>query len=350
MGERANYQPLLRKKAKGMILVTGGTGLVGSHLIFELTKQGKQIKALKRSSSRISLVESLIKAYSTAFESQLKLIEWVDGNVEDYHSIINALNGVDEVYHCAAMVSFSKRDVHRMLEINVQGTANLVDACLEKRVKKFCFVSSVAAMGSSPDGGPVDEATLWGKSKGKSGYAVSKFRSEMEVWRGIELGLNATIVNPSVIIGPGQWNSGSGLLFGTMAKGFPFYTLGITGYVDVRDVVMAMLTAMKKEMWAKRFLLNGENLTHKEVFTAIAQEMGKKPPHIEVKIWMSNVAWPLAWFFSLFSKKAPALTKDTARSGHKKTYYSSELAKKELGITFTPIEEAVKNTVRIGPL
>lgn len=333
-----------------MILVTGGTGLVGSHLIFELTKQGKQVKALKRTSSRIELLENLFKAYSNDSKSLLNLVEWVDGDVEDYNSIIDALEGVSEVYHCAAMVSFSKRDVHRMLEINVQGTANIVDACLEMKVEKFCFVSSVAALGSSPEGGPVDENTLWGKSKGKSGYAVSKFRSEMEVWRGVEMGLQATIVNPSVIIGPGQWNSGSGLLFSTIAKGFPFYTLGITGYVDVRDVVNGMLIAMEKGLWGKRYLLNGENLTHKEVFKAIADEMGKKPPHIEVKPWMSSVAWPLAWFFSLFSRKAPALTKDTARSGHKKTYYSSELAVKELGITFYPITEAVKNTVRVGPL
>ncbi|PKP39211.1 MAG: nucleoside-diphosphate sugar epimerase [Bacteroidetes bacterium HGW-Bacteroidetes-15] len=333
-----------------MIFVTGGTGLVGSHLLFELAKQGKKIRALKRPSSNLGVVKSMFSAYSDTHEQLYSQIEWVDGDIEDYHSISDALKGVDEVYHCAAMVSFNKRDVHRMLEINVGGTANIVDASIEAGIAKFCHVSSVASLGSSVDGSPVNEKTLWGKSKGKSGYAVSKFRSEMEVWRGIELGLNAVIVNPSVVLGPGQWNSGSGLLFGTIAKGFPFYTLGITGYVDVRDVVKAMLIAMKREKWGKRYLLNGENISHREVFSLIANAMGKKPPSIKVTPLMSSLAWPLAWFVSIFTKKAPAITRDTARSGHSKTFYSSALAEEELGIQFGSISEAVKNTVRVGRL
>jgi nucleoside-diphosphate-sugar epimerase len=333
-----------------MIFVTGGTGLIGSHLLFELTKQGKKVRALKRSSSNVNLVRNLFSAYSDESGSGYNLIEWVDGDIEDYHSIFNLLQGAEEVYHCAAMVSFSKSDVHRMLEVNVQGTANIVDASIEAGIKRFCHVSSVASLGSSTDGNPVSEKTFWGKSKGKSGYAVSKFRSEMEVWRGMELGLNAVIVNPSVVIGPGQWNSGSGLLFGTIAKGFPFYTLGVTGYVDVRDVVLAMVSAMEQGMWGERYLLNGENISHKEVFTLIAIEMGKKPPSIKVTSLMSSMAWPLAWFASVFTRKAPAITRDTARSGHKKTYYSSALAEKDLGLKFRPISSAVSNAVKVGRL
>lgn len=333
-----------------MILVTGGTGLIGSHLILELTRSGKKIRALKRSSSDLSLVKRLMDSYGENSEMLFSHIDWVDGEVEDYDSIMDALKGIDEVYHCAAMVSFNKKDLSKMLEINVGGTANIVDACIEGSVTKLCHVSSVASLGASTDNSPVSESTQWGKSKGKSGYAVSKFRSEMEVWRGMEHGLKAVIVNPSVVIGPGQWNSGSGLLFGTIAKGFPFYTNGVTGYVDVRDVVKAMVASMDKEKWGKRYLLNGANISYKEVFTLISEAMGKMPPHIKVTPFMSSIAWPIAWFASLFSRNAPAITKETAKSGHSKTYYSSALATEELGIEFTSIAEAVKNTATKGDL
>jgi dihydroflavonol-4-reductase len=333
-----------------MILVTGGTGLVGSHLLFELTNQGKSVRALKRETSNLGIIEKLFNAYSHSPQKQLNLIEWIEGDVEDYASILDALEGVDEVYHCAAMVSFAKKDSVKMLEVNVNGTANIVDACLEVGVKKFCHVSSIASLGSANADNVVNEESPWGKSKEKSGYAISKFRSEMEVWRGIELGLNSVIVNPSVIIGPCSWESGSGLYFSTVAKGFPFYTLGATGYVDVRDVVKSMLQLMDKNVFGKRYVLNSENITHKEAFSLIALAMGKKPPSIKVPPLMTKMVWPMAWFVSLFTRKAPAITKDTARSAHSKTYYSSELIHKELGIEFIPISEAIRNTVNVGRL
>jgi len=196
----------------------------------------------------------------------------------------------------------------------------------------------------------VNEETPWGKSKGKSGYAISKFFSEMEVWRGQEEGLNVVVVNPSVIIGPCRWNTSSGLIFGTIAKGFPFYTLGTTGYVDVRDVVASMLTAMQMEKWGSKYLLNGENLSHKHVFDIIAQSMGKKPPYIYVKPWMTNIAWKLIGLLSLITKKSPSITRDTARSAHSKTYYSSAKATDELGINFRSVSEAIANTTRVGSI
>ena len=333
-----------------MIFVTGGTGLIGSHLLYHLTSSNKQVVALKRKNSNLALVEKLFEAYSPDKTDLFNTISWVDGEIEDYQTLCNAVKGCDEVYHCAAIVSFNGKDTNQMLNVNVQGTANIVNACIEMGVKRLCHVSSVAAIGSPAEGNFVDENTPWGKSKGKSGYAISKFRSEMEVWRGIEMGLNAVVVNPTVVVGPGRWENGSGQIFGTIAKGFPFYTTGKTGYVDVRDVVKAMITAMQKQMWGKRFIINGENLMHKQVFETIAHEMGKKPPSINVTPWMSAIAWRLAWIGSKFSGKPAALTRDTARSGHATTYYSSKLAEKELGIKFTPIADAIANTVRIGQL
>ena len=284
------------------------------------------------------------------YKAQFSNIQWVDGDVVDYPSLCEALDGVDEVYHCAAMVSFNKRDFETMLTVNVQGTANMVDAALEAKVQKFCHVSSVASLGNPVDGDMVNEDAQWGKSKGKSGYAVSKFRSEMEVWRGIEQGLKAVIVNPSVIIGPSKWDSGSGQLFGTLASGFPFYTQGITGYVDVRDVVDSMLLAVEKEQWGQRFVINGENILHQKVFEIIAHEFGNKLPYIKVTPLMTSLAWRAAWFVSQFTGKSPAITRETAQSGHSITYYSAKKMEQELGIKPRTIAEAIKNTVRVGSL
>ena len=333
-----------------MILVTGGTGLIGSHVLLELILRGHSVKALKRKTSNTGLTLKIFEGYSPEGKQLFEKIEWVEGQTEDYNSVSKALTGTSEVYHCAAIVSFSKRNFTQMLEVNVQGTANVVDASLEQGVKKFCFVSSVAALGDSIDGKEVTEQAIWGKSKGKSGYAISKFHSEMEVWRGIELGLNATIVNPSVIIGPGKWDSGSGQLFGTLEKGFPFYTTGITGYVDVRDVVDSMLSAMELELWGKRFIINGQNISHGEVFSLIAKEFGNKPPRIRVTPFMGAIAWRLAWLGSQITRKVPAITRDTVKSGNSVTYYSSERMQNELGIKPRLIEQAIKNTIRIGPL
>lgn len=333
-----------------MILVTGGTGLIGSHLLFELVLQERKVKALKRKTSNTGLTQKIFEGYSPEGKQLFEKIEWVEGQTEDFDSIRAALSGVSEVYHCAAIVSFGKRAFNRMLEVNVQGTANVVDASLEQGVQKFCHVSSVASLGDALDGKEVTEQAVWGKSKGKSGYAISKFRSEMEVWRGIEQGLNATIVNPSVILGPGKWDSGSGQIFGTLEKGFPFYTTGITGYVDVRDVVDSMLKAMELEFWGKRTIVNGQNISHGEVFALIAKELGNKPPRIRVTPLMAAIAWRLVWVVSLITRKTPALTSDTAKSGNSITYYSSERMQNELGIKPRSMEQAIQNTIRFGRL
>lgn len=333
-----------------MVFVTGGTGLIGSHLLYELAGQNRRIVALKRANSNTGRVKSLFQAYSSEGALLFDKITWVDGEVEDYKSLLQAMRNAEEVYHCAAVVSFNRKDFSKMIDINVHGTANVVDACLEMGIKRLCHVSSVAAIGSPAGDGMVTESVPWGKSKGKSGYSVSKFRSEMEVWRGMDLGLNVVVVNPTVVIGPGQWNSGSGQIFGTISKGFPFYTTGITGYVDVRDVAKAMVVATEKEMWGKKYILNGENISHKEVFETIAQELGKNPPTIYVRPWMGALGWRFAWLGSKLSGKAPTITRDTVRSGYSITKYSAELAQNDLGITFTSVADAIANTASVGEL
>ncbi|MDO9615746.1 MAG: NAD-dependent epimerase/dehydratase family protein, partial [Bacteroidota bacterium] len=192
-----------------MILVTGGTGLVGAHLLYELTNSGLRVKALRRQQSNTDWVKKIFSYYTDQVETLFSQIEWVEGDILDYFSLEEALKGITSIYHCAAIVSFHGDDNDMMLNNNVKGTGNLIDAAIHNGVSKFCHVSSIAALGKTQDGSQITEDTYWTPSKRKTGYSLSKFFSEMEVWRGIEEGLEAVIVNPSIIIGPGNWDIGS---------------------------------------------------------------------------------------------------------------------------------------------
>jgi nucleoside-diphosphate-sugar epimerase len=330
-----------------MILVTGGTGLVGSHLLFELTKKEKSVRATFRNQLGIELVKKLFSVYSINPEAQFSRIEWVKCDTTDFEAVVEVIENIKTVYHCAAMVSFNPARAEAMVYNNVQGTANLIDASLAQGVSAFCHVSSIAALGEPNPQGYVDEQCVMGKMKRHSAYARSKFFSENEVWRGVEQGLSAVIVNPSVIIGPGNWNAGSGVIFSTIAKGFPFYTLGASGYVYVHDVVRAMIQLTELKRWGQRYLLNAENISHREVFSCIAKELGKTPPHIRVRQWMANIVVPFAWLVSKVMSREQVLTRETARSGDNITCYSAQKVVDEIGITFTPMAEAIMQTAQV---
>jgi len=207
-----------------MIFVTGGTGLVGAHLLYELVKDGKKVKALKRETSDLLQVKRTFSFYTDNSEELFNRIEWVNGDLLDYFSFEKLLTGVSVIYHCAAMVSFQAKDRKSMITNNVEGTTNLVNAALEKNVSRICHVSSVAALGRLKNGEPVTENTNWFPSKKVSGYSESKYFSETEIWRGIEEGLDAVIVNPSIIFGPAKWENGSARMFKTIWDGLKFYT------------------------------------------------------------------------------------------------------------------------------
>lgn len=326
-----------------MILVTGGTGLVGSHLLFELTQKGKKIRATKRANSSTSFVKWVFGLYSSNAESLFNLIDWVDADLLDYSSLLNATAGIETVYHAGAIVSFNPSQAKSIGSTNVEGTANLIDACLENRVKNFCHVSSVASLGEAKTDGITDESCKWAKSKGQSAYAKSKFLGENEVWRGYEQGLRVVIVNPSVILGPGRWDSGSGQLFRQVKKMMPVYTEGITGYVDVRDVARSMVLLMEStQINGERFILSSENLSFRELFTLMSKSLGKKPPRFNIKPWLVDVAYPFVFIFGVLSGKGNAVSKANIKSAFSKTYYSSEKIKSTLGFNFTPISETVE--------
>lgn len=324
------------------ILVTGGTGLTGSHLLFELTKQGNRVKATKRIGSSVEFVKNIFTLYSSNVNTQFELIDWVDVDLLDYSSLLEATFGVETVYHTGAVVSFNPKDSSSISETNVRGTSNVVDACVQNKVKTLCHVSSIAALGEANGQGVIDELCQWEKSKGRSAYAKSKFFGELEVWRGVEQGLRVIIVNPSVILGPGRWTSGSGQLFSRISKGMPFYTTGTTGYVDVRDVARAMvLLASDTTIINERFILNSENITYKEIFADIAKSSGGKAPRIAIKPWMINLVWPAIKFIGIIIGKGSAISRENIRSSFNHSYFSSEKIKTRLNFKFIPISESV---------
>lgn len=330
-----------------MILVTGGTGLVGSHLLYLLTSQGHRVKALFRTSKGIEQVKKLFAYYTASPEEWMERIEWIEGDLLEIPDLDQVLEGVDQVYHCAAMVSFHRKEKSAMLKNNIEGTARIVNACLERTGIQLCFVSSIAALGSSSEGEMVTEEHIWKPSGKHSAYSKSKFLSEMEVWRGISEGLSAVIVNPAVILGPGNWEKSSASFFREVYRGMPFYTNGVTGYVDVRDVVNGMVKLMDQKIFGERFILVSENKSYREVFSQMAAALGKKAPSVMATPWMTKVAATGSGLYALLTGKAPVVTRDTARSAHSITSYSNDKIRKALNVSFISVEESIRDTALV---
>lgn len=331
-----------------MILVTGGTGLVGAHLLFDLCKSGKQVRALKRNISTIANVEKVFSYYSTNSIELLKNIDWVDVDLLDVYSLIEAMEGITEVYHCAAMVSFEPKHETEMMKINVEGTANMVNAALEKGVKKFCHVSSIATIGRSEHVSLSAEDTFWKSSPDNSNYSISKYAAEREVWRASEEGLDVIIVNPSLIIGPGNWEQSSSNMFRKGFKGIKYYTNGANGFVDVRDVAALMILLMDSKIKNQRFILNAENTSYKYFFDLMHQEFGKPMSSVKVGKVLSNLAWRAGKIYCSLTGGTPLITKETAGSAHRISLFSNEKIKTTFPeFLFIPVDQSVKDTCKL---
>lgn len=331
-----------------MILVTGGTGLVGSHVLFDLCRSGEPVRAIKRSESAIENVKKVFAYYSAEPETLLKKIEWVNADLMDVYSLMDAMEGISEVFHCAAMVSFLAKDEEEMMSINAEGTANMVNAALAKGVKKFCHVSSVATIGVAEKGELAHEETFWKSTPENSNYSISKYAAEREVWRAAAEGLEMVIVNPSLIIGAGNWQQSSSNMFSKAYKGIKFYTEGATGFVDVRDVSALMILLMKSEIKNKRFLLNSENRSFRSFFDTIHREFGKPVPAIKAGKILSSFAWRAERVRCALTGETPLITKETATSAHKINRYSNqEILNAFPDFKFIPVEESIKDTCRL---
>ncbi len=326
-----------------MILVTGGTGLVGARVLYDLTSSGKKVRAMRRASSKDDIF-NMVFAENPALKNN---IEWVEGDVTNVYDVVEAMKDVTEIYHCAAKVSFHSADYNEIMKVNVEGTANMVNVALVLGVKKFCHVSSIAALGRVIENKVMDETVVWKSSKHNSVYAISKYSGEREVWRAIEEGLNAVIVSPSIIIGPGDWKTGSSAMFSRVMKGMKYYSDGVNGFVDVRDVSSSMISLMEKNISGERFIISSENCSYVQIFNFIADGLHKPRPTIKVKSTLSELGWRAEALRSLVMRDKPFITKETARNSQLQWFYSNEKIKKAIGINFIPVQQSIEDCAKI---
>ena len=333
-----------------MIFVTGGTGLLGAYLLLELTHEENKVRALRREGSSVRIVENVFRYNSDNAEELLRRIEWVNGDVCDIFSLEDALEGIDYVYHCAAVVSFDPKDRDKMMQVNIEGTANVVNASLSKGIKKLCHVSSIAALGRAEPGTVMTEDNTWKSSPHNSNYAISKYDGEREVWRGTEEGLKAVIVNPSIIIGMGDPEKGSSKLISTIDGFSLFYSNGINGFVDVRDVVRSMVALMKSPIQNERFIVNGANYSYRRLFEFIALNLDKPKPRFAIPNALLAIWWRIETLRSLITGSTPIITKETAHTSMHQYYYSGNKLTEKTGLRYTSPEETIAEACRIYKL
>jgi nucleoside-diphosphate-sugar epimerase len=329
-----------------MILVTGGTGLVGAHLLLQLTANETEIRAIYRNEKNIRKTQSLFQLYGK--ENQFHKIQWMEGDIIDVPSLEKAFQGVTHVYHCAALISYNPKDENKLRKTNIEGTANIVNFCIDYNISKLCHVSSIAALGDlKPNETTVTEETEWNPEHYHSDYAISKYGAEMEIWRGQQEGLNVVIVNPGVIFGAGFWQQGSGMFFSAVQKGFPFYTNGTTGYVSATDVASVMIQLMNSNISGERFSVIAENRSFKEIIFQIAEKLGAKKPKFEAKPWMLAVGWRLDWLSSNLFSTRRRLSKYSTKSLLSSDTISNTKIKKALNFEFQRIESVIAEVVRL---
>lgn len=317
-----------------MILVTGATGFLGTELVRQLAETGLPVRCTRRNQSVIP--QALLK-YSN-------LIEWVEADICDIFALETAMQGVTQVYHCAAWVSFKQADKEPMINTNVTGTANVVNACIDAGAR-LLHVSSIAALGTAKTGELITEKHFIEETPVNNIYAISKLESEMEVWRGIAEGLDAVVVNPSLIIGAGAGTEGSGALFETVRKGLSFYTGGSVGLVDVADVAACMIALMNSDITAERYIINAENWYYKDLFNTVADKFNVQKPTRQAKPWMLELAWRGASLISSITGKSPAIDKISAQSASLVQNYDNAKIKKAIGFEFKPIDRTIDEVV-----
>lgn len=315
------------------IFVTGGTGFIGAYIIKELVEKGYAVRAIRHSKDIPFFMPEHISSK----------VEWVAGDLLDVVSLDEAMTGIDAVIHAAAKVSFHDADRSTLNKINIEGTANVVNIALDKEVKRFVHLSSVSAIGRTGNGETITEEKKWLPGKWHTTYAISKYHGELEVWRGAAEGLNMVILNPSTVLGYGDWTSSSCAIFKSVYKEFPWYTKGINGFVAVTDVARAAVLLMESQWSNERFIVNGDNWSYQQLFNTIADGLGKKHPPKEATPFLGHVAWRMEKLKSMLSGKRPLLTRESARVAQSVSYFdNSKLLQALPGFSFTPLEKAIK--------
>lgn len=326
-----------------MILVTGGTGLVGSHLLYKLISENQQVKAIYRRAHTLERVKHVFSYYAKNYNVLFDKIEWIEADLNDIPSLEIAFKDVNYVYHCAAFVSFEPNKYHQLRNINIDGTANIVNLSISNSIKKLCYVSTIASIGNEPNPNQlITEQTEWNSEEDNSVYAITKYGAEIEVWRGTQEGVPAVIVNPGIILGPGYWKGGSsGNLFLRIHKGLNYYTNGTTGYVDVWNVCDIMFKLMQSDIINERYILVSENLSFNEFQNKVAQTLHVNPAKKEAGRFILGIGWRLDWLVSKLFGKRRKLSKQLAKSVRTKTVYDNSKIKDALQIEFNSIDDSI---------
>ncbi len=330
-----------------MILVTGGTGFVGAHLLYKLTSAGVPVVAMKREKSSIKRIENIFGYYTKNPKRLFSKITWVHADLQKPDSLKKIFRGVDKIYHCAGFVSYKPEDRDRLYQVNLYGTKNLLQAAMEAGVDKFLYLSSIAATNKNFMHATVTEEMIWQQEAKNSDYARSKFLAELAVMDAMVHGLKAVVVNPSNILGPGSWHSGTSLLFQAVWSGLKFYPEGINGFVDVRDVTETMIHLMGSPISGERFIVSAENLAYKDVLQWIAKSLGVEPPRFRFNAMESELAWRGIKVYSRLSGRMPPLDKGSLKILKCHYYYSNEKIKSATGIRFVSVQDSIRFTAKL---
>ncbi len=329
-----------------MILVTGGTGLVGAHLLYALINNGEKVRAIHRKSSDLEAVKNVFSFYTNEPDTLFNKIEWMVADITNVPSLTPAFKDVDYVYHCAAYISFNPKYYPVLKKVNVEGTANIVNFCLTESVKKLCYISSIATLGKSANGGLITEETEFNPEDNNSVYSITKQEAEMEVWRGTQEGLDAVIVNPGVILGEGIWSSASGGILRSASKGIKYYTSGGIGIVDVQDVVKAMVLLMNSPIKNEHYILVSKNISYREFLSKIAFNLNKKEPTQLIAKWVMMVFSSVDWFSNKLFKTRRKLINATVRTLYKKRSYDGSKIENNLDFQYRNYEKTIERVSR----
>lgn len=324
-----------------MILVTGGTGLVGAHLLLHLLQTGASVRAIHRKRSTLAEVEKVFGYYTPQSHELFQKISWVEADLNDLPALEIAFKNVTHVYHCAALISFDPNDYEQLRNVNIEGTKNIVNLCIAYGIKKLCHVSTIGAIGRTVDNQEATEETEW-NSQQSNVYALTKMDAELEVWRGAQEGLAVVIVNPGVILGPGFWDTGTGTLFKTAFKALKYYPPGGTGFITVSDVVKIMTQLMESSITNEKFILVARQLSFKEILDKITQAFGKHGPTREIKFWQLEILWRLDWLRNIFWSSGRKLTKISVSSLRKNQKFNSEKIQEQLGYSFEALDSTIE--------
>lgn len=329
-----------------MILVTGGTGLVGSHLLFNLAEQGVKVRAIHRAESDLWRVEKIFSYYTAQSSELFNKIEWVSADITNIPDLEKAFEGIVQVYHCAALISFDPQDYGLLHKVNVEGTANIVNLCVANQIEKLCYVSSIAAIGKNMGDQEATEENDWQQANA-SVYAITKTAAELEVWRGSQENIPVVVINPGIILGPGYWESGSGQLFQRASKAPKYFPPGGSGFVAVSDVVDIMTSLMNSDIQNERFIVIAKNLTYREILEKLTKAMNKKSPKKQIPIWALEILWRVDWFWCLITNSKRKLTGASVFSLKNRTFYSNAKVIESLDYTFESLEKIISFSTTI---